>query len=729
VFAHRCIVTILVALLSWSSARAAAAQETPGGTLPRSPMVMPRLDTPVQLDGVPDEPAWARVPPLPLTALYPTFESPLSEHSEIRVAYDATHLYASIIADDREPTRVMANTLYRDRWIGDDEFALILDTFNDGENAVMFLVTPAGVRVDNLISNNAEPGRGNFLNRDWNVPWEARARRTDRGWTAEFRVPFTSLRYRGSTRETRMRMKAFRYIPRKGENQMFPPTRPGDGPAPHFQPSLGREVVFLDLPQSQPLFVTPYAIASRAQQPGRRVRGGGDLKYALTSGLTLDVTVNTDFAQVESDDAQINLTRFSLFFPEKRPFFQERSGVFSLSTGGNSTVLYSRRVGLTADGTPRAIDGGVRLSGNAMGLELGALGVRTAPGGSQDAGEWIGVARARRSVGRSAFVGGIVTTRTTPGETQHTVALDGTRLVGPLGRLSLAVAHTLDSLHPRPGAANARVFAQLQRNVAGGTSYAIEYRGSGAHYSPALGFVQTAGFHEGLGSLSHVWRNAASHRIREYWSSVTATGRHRLVDGRPDELAVTTAVGASTRSNWFGTLRLSGSHEHVPAAFALGGSAMVPAGSYTALSTRLQGGTPFDRRFRSEFSVERGGLYGGERTTVAIEPIWSQSRHLELSASTSLTMLALPASARQTQTLLRARMRVAMTQQWFAEAFVQWNSTIETRSANLRIRFNPTEGHDLWLAVDATDQRLLVPRRAFVVKYSRMWTVPLGRPR
>jgi len=709
----------LLALLATS----AAAQATPD-----SAMRLPRLTGEVRIDGVPGEDAWRHVTPLPLTALYPTFASPLTESTEIRVAYDATHLYASIVARDKEPGRILANTLYRDRWNGDDEFSLILDTFNDRENAAMFLVTPTGVRVDNLISNNAEPGRGSFLNRDWNVPWDARAVMSAEGWTAEFRVPFTSLRYRVVGGETRMRLKAFRYLPRKGENQMFPPTRPTDGPEPHFQPSLGQEVVLFGLPSTRPLFVTPYAAGNgRDGERAARPRIGGDAKLAITSALALDATVNTDFAQVEADDQQINLTRFSLFFPEKRPFFQERSGLFSLATGGNSTLFYSRRVGLDAQGRPRPLDYGARAAGNIAGLEVAALGVRTAPVAGVDDGEWIGVLRSRRALSDGAFVGGVVTSRTTQDATQTSVGVDATFPAGRLGRLSFAAAQSFDSTARSPSVHNTRVFGQLQRNAAGGLSYNAEYRASGALYDPALGFVQARGFHEGIGSLAYTWRNGPASRVREHFASLSTIGRHRTTDSRPDEVGATVVWGFAARTNWYGNVRLATVHEDVPATFALTNRIIVPAGAATAHAGRLVVGTPFDRRVRSELAIESGELFGGRRQSVTVQPTWVPSRHLEFSGLLSRAYLRFPGEVRERQDLIRVRTRVAFSLHWFAESFVQRNTANDATSINVRLRYNPSEGHDLWIAADETRFGLGAPRvRAVVVKYSRMFTIELG---
>ncbi|MDX1619320.1 MAG: carbohydrate binding family 9 domain-containing protein, partial [Balneolaceae bacterium] len=159
------------------------------------PMVLPRITSPITLDGMSDEPAWQAIEPLPVSMLYPTYQGEMTETTEIRVAYDQEYLYASIRAYHENTRNLRANTYVRDRWGEDDEFTLVLDTFYDRENAMMFMVNPTGNRIDFLVFNDAEPNQGSYLNRDWNTFWDAEAVITDRGWFAEMRIPFSSLQF------------------------------------------------------------------------------------------------------------------------------------------------------------------------------------------------------------------------------------------------------------------------------------------------------------------------------------------------------------------------------------------------------------------------------------------------------------------------------------------------------------------------------------------------------
>ena len=334
------------------------------------PLRLPRLTGPIELDGRLSEPAWDKVPTLPLVMYTPTFRGPLTEKSEIRVAYDDRYIYLGARLFDDEPGKIRANTLYRDRYSGDDLVALVLDTYNDRQTASWFTVNPAGTRIDRAISNDGTSDP----NDNWNTFWDVATSRDDSSWSAEMRIPFSSLGFQDVNGRVTMGLIAYRLVARKNERQLFPAIPP-NWDFGFAKPSMARRVVLEGVHSRHPVYLSPYGLGGvswRAQlnQQGTRYlrphdgtnEGGVDLKYSPTSNLALDLTANTDFAQVEADDQQVNLTRFSLFFPEKRQFFQERSAIFDFGTGGESRLFHSRTIGL-ADGEPLRIYGGARLVG------------------------------------------------------------------------------------------------------------------------------------------------------------------------------------------------------------------------------------------------------------------------------------------------------------------------------------------------------------------------------
>ena len=365
----RPIAPLIVLFLSLGGAGSLPGQDS------GEPLRLTRLTGPIELDGKVNEPAWEAIPPLPLTLFTPTFGAPLTERTEIRVGYDDRFVYVGGRMFDSEARKVRTNTLYRDRYSGDDLIAIVLDTWNDRQTASWFTVNPAGTRIDRAVSNDAEFGSGDPMNDNWNTFWDVATTRSDSGWFAEMRIPFSSLGFQDTEGRVTMGLIVYRFIARKNERQLFPAIPPNWDLA-FAKPSQARRVVLEGVYARRPMYLTPYVLGGstwrseldpageRYLRPAdRTAEAGVDLRYSPTSNLSLDLTVNTDFAQVEADDQQVNLTRFSLFFPEKRQFFQERASTFEFSTGGfTDRLFHSRRIGLD-QGVIVPILGGARAVG------------------------------------------------------------------------------------------------------------------------------------------------------------------------------------------------------------------------------------------------------------------------------------------------------------------------------------------------------------------------------
>jgi hypothetical protein len=302
-------------MLSHTGAASAIAQQ---------PLSLPRLTGPIQLDGLSDEAAWRAVEPLPATMFEPAFGGPPTERTVFRLAYDDAYLYASGEFYDSDPAGVRATSLRRDDvGFSSDVFCLVVDSFNDKENSLLFWTTPAGIRSDVAVAQDGQRS----VEVDWNTIWDAAARRTDEGWFAEIRVPLSSLRFQERDGRVVMGVGLWRRIARKNELDVFP-AKPSTGPRSLFKASRTAEAALENIHRRNPVYAVPYLLLgagrSHALDPGRTSYQGReqtarelglDVKYAVTSNLTLDLTYNTDFAQVEADDQQVNLTRFSLFYP------------------------------------------------------------------------------------------------------------------------------------------------------------------------------------------------------------------------------------------------------------------------------------------------------------------------------------------------------------------------------------------------------------------------------
>ncbi|MHC4233547.1 MAG: carbohydrate binding family 9 domain-containing protein [Planctomycetota bacterium] len=670
-------------------------------------LLLPRIRGDVELDGLSDEAAWGGIAPFPLTMYTPTFKAPLTERTEICVAYDDHYLYVAGRFYDSEPAGIQVNSLYRDRMSGDDNFGVLIDPFNDNDIGLWFWTTPAGVRGDVSISGD---GQGTW-NGSWNAHWDVAAVQTAEGWFAEMRIPFSSLGFETVGERVEMGISAYRYIPRKNERQVYPEIPPDYD---YLRPSLAQDAVLEGVITHRPVYVTPYVLGGVGQtatlnssedryylDSETEAEVGGDLRYSLTSNLTLDLTVNTDFAQVEADDYQVNLTRFSLFYPEKRQFFQERSGVFDFFTGGASRLFYSRRIGLH-EGEAIRILGGARLVGRVGEWDVGALNMQTQRS-TYLPSENFGVFRARRRVfNEYSNAGAMLTTRLgDDGSYNVAYGLDGTFRVAGDDYLAIRWAQTfdddiIDDRGFRFGEANAiRVY--LNRTRERGFSYFFSARRFGADYEPKMGFVTRRNFTDFNYSLAyfHYPEEGPFRRIDPFqlFGSVAL----RNPDGSVESAFIEHDVDLLWRTGSRLGLDLELYYEDLREQLDLPEETYVPAGSYWFPRFEFDFGTPPGRRLRSFIGGGVQGFYDGWLANVWLFPVWHVSRFLELSTLYSVDFVRFPDRDQGFDShILRLRIGAALDTRFSVNSFIQFSNVSDFAAANVRLRYNFREGNDLW---------------------------------
>ena len=287
-----------------------------------------------KFDGIVNDACWQNTKPLSMVMHTPTFGNRPTEKSEIMICYDNSYLYIGARLFDSEPSKMLISSKKRDEMeVSSEELMLIFDTFNDKENGLGFATTPTGLRSDFTVSKDAmggDPHQGPF-NMSWNTFWDVKTTKNDEGWFAEIRIPFSSLRFKENNGKIVMGLICIRKIAHKNEVDIYPAIPPNWGEWSAYRPSKGQEIVFDGLKSKKPFYIAPYAIGGYQQdnvlndavtgykmQKNPKYNAGLDIKYGLTNNLTLDLTLNTDFAQVEADDEQINLTRFSSVLPGKK---------------------------------------------------------------------------------------------------------------------------------------------------------------------------------------------------------------------------------------------------------------------------------------------------------------------------------------------------------------------------------------------------------------------------
>lgn len=717
------------------------------GTSGQDFVLIPCLTGPIVLDGRMDEAAWEEVPVLPATMHRPTFRGEPSEATEFLLAHDGEYLYFGCRAYISEPSEIRSTSLQRDEGSWSNDWCLLsLDTFNDRENLLVFGTTPAGLRTDVVFANDAE-GAPNF---SWNTFWDAEVSRDERGWYAEIRVPFSSLRFQETEGAVTMGLTLTRILAGKNEFVTYPAIEPRWGVYSFFKASQTQPVAFEGIRNGNPLYITPYAIGGAGYTHAENDTGTGfdrdtdgltevglDLKYGLTQNLTLDVSANTDFAQVEADDQQVNLTRFSLFFPEKRQFFQERASIFEYSLGGgNERLFHSRRVGI-ADGEQLRIYGGARVVGRIGEWDVAALTMQTEAPEEEGSSENTAVLRLRRRVlNENTYVGGIFTSRLGNRGTQN-VLYGSDAILRLFGQdfLSLNWAQSFEPEEdPGTGFLDRSLFRVFwQRRGVDGLVYEVELTRAGEAFEPGLGFLFRRDYTKAQSSVGHGWRPHAESPFLRYAVTVDATAFRRGEDGSLETGEVAPKVEVEWKSGRSLTATLTTTYEDLTEGFDPADEAEVPEGEYTFSVGSLAFTSSPGSLMRTDATVQWGGYYDGRRASASVTTTWSLSRHLELEGTYRLEDVVFGERGQSFRAhIARLRAEPRLSTRLSGAALVQYNSASNAFLVNFRIRWNPREGTDLYVVWNeglVTDRhsfdpvRPLSDRRTLVVKYSRTFTL------
>ena len=701
-----------------------------------------RLDKPIEFDGWVNDDEWGSIPVIDLIMQIPDMNGDPSEVSEVRMAYDDEYLYLSGRLFDREADKIMANTKKRDALSGTTEFfGLVIDSYDDNENGLAFFTTPTALRWDMAISNDGI-GR-NPDNIDWNTFWDTKVQKNEEGWFAEMRIPFTSLAFEENDGEVIMGIITWRYIARKNEVDMYPLIPAVYGDWSSFRPSLAQDYSFYGIKPSKPFYFTPYVLGGLTQLTSLNESStdyfqdnssvfelGGDLKYGLSKSWTLDLSVNTDFAQVEADDQQVNLTRFSLFFPEKRLFFQERAGIFDYSYGGGDQLFYSRRIGIV-DGQQTRIYGGARVVGRSGKWDIGMLSMQTASQEEFD-GENMTVIRARREIINSNSDAGFMLTNRTnlDGTYNMTYGLDASIRHGRDQFISIKWSQTASSdndynffsLDPT------RFFiAFFSRNQLG-FSYAGSFTRSGKEFNPGLGFQRRDNFIRMGNRLQYNWFPGEHSSIFTHGFFVRGSSHWDNATGDVQSLNYRVGYEFQTKSAWALQLSYRPNRENLVETFDISDEAIVPIGDYTFSNLELELTTPFTFPYNGTMTLTTGNFYDGKRTSLTIDPNFNVSSSLEISGGYEYNRVNFEERNQSFSVhLVRLKGLVMFSTKTSIAALLQYTSDRKNFLGNIRFRYNPTEGNDLYIVfnddlnTDRFRESPFLPRsnaRSILIKYS-----------
>jgi hypothetical protein len=686
-----------------------------------------RLTLPVNFDGIPDEEAWNGIVPLSMIMHSPVFGKDPTEKTDTRIGYDDKYLYVSSNLYYNDPGLIKSASLKRDYMgKGGDWFGLLLDTYNDKENAMAFFTSPDGLRWDATILKDAVTGLPDQLpmNISWNTFWDVRTNIGENGWSLEMRIPFSSLRFQELNGEVRMGLIVQRWIPAKNETDLFPAIPPNWGPVSAIKPSQAQEIVLRGVKNGKPIYIAPYVLAGYESNNELNSQGTGykksdkpvldaglDVKYGISDNMIMDVTLNTDFAQVEADDQQFNLTRYSLFFPEKRMFFLERSNVFDFPLGGNSNLFYSRRIGLSDDGDPIRIYGGARMTGRAGKWDVGIMDMQTAALWKKDSSgvaqeilpsENFGVVRFRRQVlNDNSYVGAMMTSRLGANGSYNLVyGLDGiARLFGDDYlelRWSQSFENDVKNSSPMDPA---RISARWERRTSKGLGYNLGYSWSGTHFNPGIGFEMMEDFSSVRAGIKYGWLPGEKAKLYSHSLELRCLYMAYAADGSIMSFDFNPSWSFLTKNQWQGTLNLHYNVENLKESLEIiEDEVYIYPAKYGYASFMGTLSTPVARPLFLLLRSDVGQYFDGARVSLNLQPTWNISKHLELGAIYNIDRLKFnERELKLTNHIVGIKATYMLDTRLSVNAYIQYNTVVNCIMTNVRLRYNPKEGNDFYL--------------------------------
>jgi hypothetical protein len=580
----------------------------------------------VRVDGVLDEPIWRMATPAAdFRQREPDNGAPASERTEVRVVYDSNRLIIGATLYESAPDRLLGNQMQRDQsFDADDRFLVSVDPFQDGRSGYVFQTNPAGALSDALIdpaSTSDIFGAG--LNQSWDGIWTVQVRRGQLGWTVELELPFRTLNFNPGV--TAWGINFQRTVRRKREESLWTGHERNQGLT--RMSSAGRLTGLEKISQGIGLDVKPYVVGTLSSAPGRGATGvvstgdvGVDLFYNLTPALRANVSVNTDFAETEVDERQVNLTRFPLFFQEKRDFFLQGSSYFDFARdpGQAITPFFSRRIGLDERGQPQRIDIGAKLTGQAGPFDIGVLQARTGEGTSATAGDDFSVVRVRGRAFQQSYVGMLYTRRDARDAgvaDRHTIGADATLRTSTFrGRQNLELSgFYLWTSHAQQGAGESSAYGVQVRYPNDPFRANMAFREIQPLYTPAVGFLQRVGYRRWNPDVGYRWR-PASRWIRDFdfeldvavFTDLDGRVLTREVDVTP--LSVTFHDGSSAEAS------ISREYERLEEDFEISDGVVLPAGAiYEFTRYSIEGSTAGHRMVSVSAEVDVGRFFSGRR--------------------------------------------------------------------------------------------------------------------
>ena len=696
---------------------------------------------PVMDGDVLNDPAWDSTPSVEsFTQKAPDEGEPSSERTVVKVMYSDDFIYLSAVCYDTDSDGIIITDTRRDAPLNNsDSFTFLLDTFKDYQNGYVFGTNPAGIEYDAQITGGGEQssimrrfsiGTGGGLNINWDAAWQVETQIGDFGWSAEFAIPFKTLRYKGDG-EQAWGINFQRVVARKQEEANW-------APIPR-QFTINRllsagTLTGMVTPPARNLKIMPYTLGQQNIHDGEESSStsggdfGMDAKLGIGSALTLDLTYNTDFAQVEADEQQISLDRFSLFFPEKRAFFLENAGLFSVGEGGSFwgrdiEMFFSRKIGIGTGGAQVPILGGGRLTGSLSGLKVGALSMRTDAVEDVTDGNSYSVMRLKKELPNRTYFGGMVTDLNHLGENGYvnrSYALDGQLGIGELNQVVVFGAVT-----ETPGMKMDRAYAY--RLHAGRNSQqvssSIGYTEVGPNFNPEMGFLKRENYRKWSGRIFTRFRPDDLFGLLEFRPHVDYSGYWKL-GGFHESGRWHIDTHWEFRSGFEIHTGTNLVKEGVLHDFEIASGVTVPAATYDEQEIQLMIMTNRAKAVSFTSRIVTGGFFGGNRINMTPTVNVRYKDKFTSEFSSQYNQVSLPGGDFVTK-LMKARLTYSFSPRIYIQSLLQYNSESDQWSMNWRFIWQQSAATGLYLVYNETQDYDGIPiqdqTRSIIVKYSYLF--------
>ena len=655
----------------------------------------------IQLDGKLDEQAWQQAIRIGnFTQRELNVGEPASERTEVAIIYTAKTLYVGFWGYDSEPEKLVAREMKRDfSWGNEDNFEVIIDTYNDDRNGFLFVINPNAARADAQVLNN-----GDAFNKSWDGVWNAKTTITPEGWFAEMEIPFSTLKFRTDMAKQVWGINFERNIRRKREQLLW------QGWSRDSELELLNRAGTLtgldSIVNKDFIEVKPYAIGGGELTPDQNNGQwdiGGDINYLITPTLRMNLTFNTDFAQVEADQQQINLTRFPLFFPERREFFLEGQDFFDMGMGNQIIPFYSRRIGLAEDRSTVPIIAGARLLGKVKNSTLGVMSIQTANRDSIPTTNY-SVMSWRQDVLEQSSVGILSANKYENGRLHSTTGAYGlystSKLFGDKN-LNIGAAFTQNyNSDGFNGKANAnRIYLSYPNDK---VEFDMAWQRSAAAFNPEMGFLRRDNFQEFYTELE--WKPRPKNFLKwiRQFSFKGLDMNYFIFDDTGNLQSFFYEVrplGFETRSGEFFEFNLQRRAENFREPFEISEGITIPEGEYWYNRMEIQAATFEGRPLSGYTKISWGDFLDGKSTESQFELEWRANRYFKIGANYEKNWIDLPRGSFDTD-LIGTRISYAVNPNLFGSLFSQWNSEDEEVLLNFRLQWIPIIGADFFFIIN-----------------------------